>query len=352
MHKATLAVKVATLSALLVSPTISANNVTIYGLGHVSADSVGDGQNSSFYVASNSSRLGLNGSYNISKDVDVIFQYETGVDLTAQGGNDGNGGAESSGQIFTKGRPSYVGLKGSYGTILVGHQNGLDQWANDYNLFADQVGDLGNLWEGSGVPGRLDNVIYYESPKIGNGTIAVTYTPEEGQEDTAKLIVKGNYQYSKLKVGAAYANIGQGELGADDHKAIALTVGYYDDNFSLGGGLQLESDIAGNSGQDRDSYSFGGSLNVGEKGKIKAQFAVSSGDGENYDASQFAVGYDYSLNNKVNLYVAYAKTDNDENVNFSVNGKGHGDKVVPLIGNDPSAFSLGIVAKFDLSFDL
>jgi predicted porin len=337
---------------ITLSYVVNANNFMIYGQGHLSADSVDDGEVSSEFVTSSSSRLGFNGDYQITDKLKVIFQYETGVDLTAQGGNDGNGGAESSGQIFTKGRPSYVGLSGEFGKILIGHMPALDQWANDYNLFADQVGDLGNLWEGSGIPGRLDNVIYYESPDINGASVAVTYVPEEGKDNTDNLIVKGNYHISGLKIGAVFASIGQGTASLDDHTALALTIGYDFGRFSLGGGIQHESDIRGLAGDDRSSYSLGGSAKLGDKGTIKSQFAVSSGEGENSDARQFAIGYDYALDEDTTLYIAYARTSNDSNVNFSSNGKGHGDKIVPAFGNDPSAISLGIVAKFDLSFPL
>ncbi|MBW8185882.1 porin [Shewanella nanhaiensis] len=320
--------------------------LNIYGQGHLSVDSVDDGQDSSIYVASNSSRLGFNGDHQINSDLKIIFQYETGVDLTAQGGNDGNGGAESSGQIFTKGRPSFIGLEGTFGTVLAGHMPFLDQYANDYNLFADQIGDLGNLWEANGIPGRSDNVIYYKTPDFSGFDAAATYVPEEGVDDSDYYLLKGNYKRKNLKLGVMYTSIGQGEMVDKNHTAAAVTLGYHFGRFSVGGGYQNEMDIGGLSGNDRDSFSLGGSMEVGDKGKIKAQFAVSSGEGDASDATQIAVGYDYQLDAQTTLYIAYANMDNDNNVNFSVNGKGHGDKVVPLMGDDPHAISLGIVYSF------
>lgn len=328
-----------------------AGEVLVYGLGHVSADNVDDGQTSSYYVASNSSRLGLSGSYRLSPSLEVIFQYETGVDLTAQGFNDGNGDANSQGQILTKGRDSYVGLSGNFGKVLIGHIPALDQWANDYNLFADQVGDLGNLWEGSGIPGRLDNVIYYQAPTFSGANVALSYVPEEGKEDSDNLIIKGNYEFSGLKMGVAYASIGQGDVILQKHRAMALTFGYDFERFSIGGGFQAEHDIAGVSGVDRDSYNVGVKVQIGQQGVLKSQIAISSGDQNNSDARQIAIGYDYLYDKNTTLYIAYAQTDNDENVNFSVNGKGHGDKIVPFMGKDPSALSIGIVAKFDLTLN-
>ncbi len=329
----------------LYSP-VQAIELNVYGLGHLSVDSVDDGQENSIYVASNSSRLGLNGEHQLTDGMKIIFQYETGIDLTAQGGNDGNGGAESSGQIFTKGRPSYLGVEGHFGTVLAGHMPFLDQYANDYNLFADQIGDLGNLWEANGIPGRADNVIYYKTPDFSGFDAAVTYVPEEGVNDADYYLLKGNYGRENLQLGVMYTSIGQGEVADNNHTAAAVTLGYSFGQFSVGGGYQSEMDIGGASGNDRDSFSVGGSMEVGEKGKVKAQFAVSSGEGDASDATQIAVGYDYIFDEQTTIYIAYANMNNDENVNFSVNGKGHGDKVIPMMGNDPHAISLGIVYSF------
>jgi predicted porin len=332
----------------LLSMPLHAFELNIYGQGHVSLDNVNDGQESSVYVASNSSRLGFNGDHQLNPDLKLIFQFESGVDLTSQGGNDGNGGAESSGQIFTKGRTSYIGLEGDFGTVLIGHMPFLDQYANDYNLFADQVGDLGNLWEASGIPGRSDNVVYYKTVNFSGFDIAATYAPEEGVNDTDYFLLKGNYANKDLKIGFAYTNIGQGESTKIKHTAAAFTIGYNFGLFSLGGGYQTEMDIAGLPSNDRDSYTVGGSMQVGNKGKVKVQFSNSSGQGENRDATQFALGYDYVFDKQTTVYIAYSSTQNDDNVNFSVNGKGHGDKVIPILGNDPHAISVGIVYAFSL----
>ncbi|MBL4764796.1 MAG: porin [Colwellia sp.] len=334
-------------SYILCCSYLQANEVNIYGLGHLSADNVDDGLTSSVYVTSNSSRLGVNGEFTIDDNLNVIFQYESGVDLTGQGGNDGNGGAESSGQLFTKTRPSYIGFQGEFGKALIGHMPFLDQWANDYNLFADQIGDLGNLWEASGIPGRSDNVIYYKSPDYSGISITASYVPEEGVNDADYYLVKGSYTNDKLKLGLAYTNLGKTGLSNKEQTGYALTIGYYDDTYSVGGGFQQENEVNGISNNDRTSFTLGASLNIGKKGKLKFQVANSISNIEQSDATQFAIGYDYKLAQHTVIYVAYALMNNDDNVNFSINGKGHGDKVMPLSGNDPSALSIGVIYHFD-----
>ncbi len=332
----------------LFSSQVMSLELDVYGLGHLSLDSVDDGTSSSMHVTSSSSRLGFKGEHLIRDNFKVIFQYETGLDLTAQGTNDGNGGADSSGQIFTKGRPSYLGLEGDLGTVLIGHMPALDQWANDYNLFADQVGDLGNLWEGSGVPGRLDNVIYYRTPSFSGLDIAVTYAPEEGKDDSDHLLFKANYKRNGFKLGLAHASIGQG-VAMPEHTAQAITVSYDFGGFTIGGGFQSEMDIGGVDNLDRGTASIGASVDIGKNSVIKLQYADSSGEYLDSDANLFAVGYDYNYDESTKIYLAYAKMSNDNQVQFSANGKGHGDKVVPSLGQDPNAISLGIVYQFDVS---
>ena len=98
---------------LMASQSASALDLKIYGVGHLSLDNVDDGKDSSLYVASSSSRLGFAGEQKLKSEspLTVIFQYETGLDPTAQGHNDGNGPTAEDGEIFTKGRPSFVGRR-------------------------------------------------------------------------------------------------------------------------------------------------------------------------------------------------------------------------------------------------
>jgi len=117
-----------------------AADLALYGVGHLSYDAIDTGVSSSDYVHSNSSRLGIKGDQDLNDALSVYVQYESGVDLTGHGTGDGNGGASSTGQIFTRARDSFLGLRShDYGSIQFGRVGGLNQWLYDYNLFADQV---------------------------------------------------------------------------------------------------------------------------------------------------------------------------------------------------------------------
>ncbi len=361
------------LAALFAAQTSLAFNLDIWGVGHVSYDFSDDGEDSSDYVASNSSRLGFSGDHDLGNGLSLIYRYESGVDLTGQSGNDGNGGGPRSGELFTATRDSWVGVKSDFGTLQFGKNGGLNEWVYDFNPFGDWVGDLGNIWGGTGLPGRISSQARYTTPDLGGFNLGVTYAPEEGVDDTDIILVKGNFANGDvvpgLKLGAAYMSVGQGKnaLGKsnDEHTVFAVTASYsFLDKYTIGAGYQAESDIpngvqgsikdqVGLSDDDgRDGFTVGGTAALGN-GTFKAAFTSTGGDAKDTDATQFAVGYDYNLGKNTVLYIAYASTDNDDFASFSATNYGHGDDVGvgvdPVTGfsQDPSSFSIGLVYKFN-----
>ena len=323
-------------------------DMSIYGVGHLSLDSNNDGEDTQLYVASNSSRLGFKGENELAKGMKIIFQYESGVDLSGRGENDGNAGAaNNANSFFTTARDSYLGVSGKFGQIITGRLPALNQWVYDYNLFADQVGDLGNIWGASGLPARANGTLAYATPDMGNNLdLQFSYTPESGVANGDAMIAGVKYQWKKLKLGGAYGSFGQGTAN-QDHTVMAITASYARDAFTIGGGYQSESDMGGTSGNDRNSITLGASYQLSEAGKLKVQYAASAADAVDADASMLALGYDHAIDKATTVYVAYASTSNDPNAAFTANNYGHGQTVVPLAGNDPSSISIGVVYAFD-----
>ena len=168
--------KKVSVALMVVSAALSlpawALDLSVYGVGHLSYDGIDTGTDSSSYLHSNSSRLGFKADHDLGRGLSAFVQYESGVDLTGNGTGDGNGGCGTgtscNGQIFTRARDSFVGVKGNFGTVKFGRLGVLNQWVYDYNLFGDQVGDLGNIWGGDGtVPGRSNNAAQYSTPDFG-----------------------------------------------------------------------------------------------------------------------------------------------------------------------------------------
>lgn len=332
------------------SHTAQALDLDIYGVAHLSLDNNDDGNNSQGYIASNSSRLGVRAKHELGNGLNVAAQYESGVDLTGRGTNDGNGPGTSN-NLFSTSRDAFVSLGGGFGTISAGRLGVLNQWVYDYNLFADQVGDLGNLWGGTGIPGRDNGMIAYTTPKLGMGLKGfVGYVPESGTNNADKVVLKGDFDNgSGIKLGLGYSSLGNGNFGPtlEDQTAFAITGSYAAGPFSVGGGYQSDSDVAGINGADVDSYTLGGSYKFGRT-TLKAQYTNSDADALNADADMIAAGVDYALNKSTTVYAAYASTTNDPAAAFTANNYGHGQAVNPAsAGEDPSSFSVGLVYKFD-----
>jgi predicted porin len=340
------------LAAGLCGPAWSAD-LDLYGVGHLSFDDMDTGVSSSTYVHSNSSRLGIKGDQDLNDFLGVYIQYESGVDLTAHGTGDGNGGAESAGQIFTRARDSFLGLKSSYGSIQFGRVGGLNQWLYDYNLFADQVGDLGNAFGGDGAPGRMDNSVMYISPTVSGFRVALTYVPDEGAHNQHDFVAKADYGVGGLKVGAAYAKFGSGIVGLPGLEMYAATASYTLDSFNVGGAYQHEKNVAGSSAADRDQATFGAAVNLGANLTVKAQYTwsgeVSGSPGST--TRQLAAGLDYNLAPTTAIYFAYARTGNSVFTVFSPFDYGHGDQGVPPIldGKTAVGYTIGLVYKFEVS---
>lgn len=359
------------LSAAAAMPlSAHALEVNIGGQAHLSLDSVSGtdtaGQKTDgTRLASNSSRFYVDGNVNLSQGMKGLFHYEAGVDLTGRGTNDGNGPGVNNG-LFTTARDSYIGLTGGFGTILAGRLGVENQWLYDYNLFADQVGDLGNMWgAGSNAPGRAD-ALHYVLPSFAPGlTLSVSYKPDNGNRNGDGVIGRGVYDAGPIKLALTYAKLSKGLTtnGLKDNGIFAATGSYDFGMGSIGVGYQSSDHHTGAATNDgTDSVTVGGTLKLGG-GTLKAQYTQLNVDGgANNDATMTAVGYDYSWSKNATVYVAYAQTSNDSGAAYTANNWGHGQAVsydpagtagnnthtdAAFLGRDPSAVSVGIVYKFN-----
>lgn len=332
---------------------LSSTKIEIYGVGHLSFDSIDNGQNTTSKIASNSSRIGIKASTEISDGLTILGQYEAGVDLTGTGYDDGNGGDfDSNAALFTSARDSFVGIKGNFGTVLAGNLPAVNQWMYDYNLFADQVGDVGNIWGPAGVGvDRASDTIAYFIPSFVEGLSGdIAYVSDlsdfnDGDSVTA-ILVKANYENSGLKLGVGYLSVDD-DLSANDASDLAITGSYTMGNFSIGGGYVMSENVGGGN-TDRDSYSIGGSYTM-NNATLKTQYTAVEDDVADSDASMIAVGLDYALSKNTTIYVAYAQTDNDALAAYNSNNWGHGKAAYgsPAAGDDSQTISGGLVYKFN-----
>ncbi len=173
-------------AAALTAPTLALAdnaNITFYGKAHLSLDSyngnagtTATGTKNGLNLTSNSSRFGLKGAEDLGGGLNAIYQYET--EVLAQGGN----------SLIGAQRDTYLGVKGSFGTLVAGRLPLANLYANDANFFGDKVGDAGNMTAGGfggngaiAVPSRAGRALGYVSPAFSGMTVTAGFVPNTSQ---------------------------------------------------------------------------------------------------------------------------------------------------------------------------
>ena len=170
-HNATTGIAAAL--ALLASSNISAQSVTVYGLIDTSVEYVTHANAAGASVVrmpsltgSMPSRIGFRGVEDLGGGLEAFFVLESGLLIDSGGLNQGN-------RMF--GRASYVGMRGSWGSLTFGRQPNMSFYAY---LKSDIMGP--NLYSLSSVDSylpnaRSDNAIGYLG-KFGEVSAGATYS--------------------------------------------------------------------------------------------------------------------------------------------------------------------------------
>jgi predicted porin len=292
-------------------------------------------------------RLGFKGVEDLGNGLKAVFQLEAGFLLDT-------GRDHAAGSMFS--RQAYAGLTGGFGTLIGGRLytphysfvSSVDPFGNG------TVGQYSNTY-GGGLfdPVRVNNAVAYVSPSFGGLTITGAYsnsadTANAGTTNLAGTTIPSGQDSltSNAQNNSVYAILarynGAGiDLGLNYHYIAAgsngvPTIGGLDtvksvQNITLGGSYDAKVvKIAGwysNSIQDNatgfsdvkiDNWMIGATVPVG-KFAIKASYNLSDGNSAaGGNAQQYAIGTDYSLSKRTNLYTAYAMIDNDSATNNRV----------------------------------
>ncbi len=267
---------------------------------------------------------------------------------------------------------------------------------------------------------RATNALAYTSPTMGGVTVAFLYNPDEGRKDSRIIdltaTLAGDAGPGKMVAGLGWSS--HGKAWNNDEKAetnIRFAGSYAIDDIKVGlfyqksanmnavpavaaiaasgvttpetvcintATVPTSSKICGSDNSvkkvvaeslDRTTWGIGGSYKIGA-GAIKAQYykaGVSKGAAEDPAdaASMIVLGYDHNLSKNTKLYVAYAKTKNDDNGVLGTAGSGnkiptkggtyaaagaaHAANNIPgqsvntiNNGSDPKALSLGMIFTF------
>ena len=263
---------------------------TVYGKLWISVESQDTLSGTEVEMVSNASRLGVKGSMDFGEGLEAIYQAEYEIDPV-----DGTAD-EKNGRTF-KQRNSFIGIKGSYGTLFLGtHDTALKKSQSKIDLFNDLAGDIKNILQGEN---RMSDFIGYTTPTLGDG-FSATFNAIKGTEEEDNSIGDSTSVSLNYKTKSFYAAIAfDSELKGYDTTRISFQVPL--NRTQLGFIYQDTKELS--SGLDEDGYVLSLSQKIGKKGVFKIQLAES--DMKMGSGKQASIGYDYKLSEKAKAFIFY-----------------------------------------------
>ena len=285
------------------------------------------------YLENNFSNVGVKGSEKITDGLEVVYQMEFQVENTS-----------AKGDVF-KARNTFLGVKGSAGTVLVGRNDTVfKQSEGGVDLFGNTNADIDRLVGGQT---RSADGVWYYSPKIADLiTLNATYLMEDNQKsDDSQYALSATLGDKSLKaqnyyVAAAYNKaIG----GIDAYRGVAqVKFG----EFKVGGLYQNSESVEANS---TDGDTFFVNINYNLSGvNLKAEYGVDeTGFGKYYstlgvkgaddiNVENITIGADYRAAKSTLLFAHYAMYEGDF--------KAVGGATVEL--KDDNVFTVGVRYDF------
>ena len=362
MKKSLIALAVA---GAISSPAFAAtSNVDVYGvlnMGVFRVDSDVAGKDNSTSIVSNASRLGFKGSEDLGGGLAAIWQIESLIVPDTQTGT-------------LASRNSFVGLKGGFGTVLLGnHDTPMKLLGRKLDNFGDTMADSRNLLGATYTAGasafdlRTKNTIAYVSPDFSGVTAVVAYvadhaaglaTPTEcatgldcNTNDAWSAAV--NYDNGPLMLGAGYEkhNVATTTTATESRHMWRVIGGYSFGGAKLGALYEDGSADTTLAAADRKAWGLFGNYAMGAV-TLKANYLKvdEASNTSNTGAKQYTVGADYALSKRTTAYALYAKVKNDSAAAFGLGNNSSASNTVTLssatAGADPSVFGIGLKHSF------
>lgn len=290
--------KLKILSMLLLVPVLylQSEEPTVYGKLWISVESQDTASGTEVDMVSNASRLGIKGSMDFGEGIEAIYQAEYEIDPV-------DGTADESKDRTFKQRNSFVGLKGSVGTIFLGkHDTATKKSQKKIDLFNDLAGDIKNILQGEN---RMSDLVGYTTPKI-NG-FSATFNAIKGTEglgddsigDSTSTSI--SYDSENFYIALAFDS----ELKGYDSTRLTLQIPFNRSQL----GIMFQDSEKLSTGEEEDGYVISFSQKVGDKGTLKFQQAES--DMKLDSGKQFSFGYDYKLSSKAKAFFFFTDLSGD-----------------------------------------
>jgi len=359
MQKKLLSLAIAT---AVTAPTAVLADATLYGRAHVSIDyfdiknDIGQQKFKGWTLSrgpegkgnSRASRIGLKGSEDLNGGLKAIYQVELDVPLTNERDNHIANGEVSAIRM----RNSYVGLRGGFGTFLVGrHDTPLKTSTAKLELFDDTVADYEGTVGFRDV--RLDNTILYVSPDFAgfkftgaimpSGGSVFSNNPNPNANSNADGLAEGYSLSTVYENGPWFGSLAyesrSRELGdistntsTEDFKLWRVGLGIRDwMGLTVGGIYEKWTDFEFMKDNEADLWQVQAGYTMGNS-MLKAMYGQQDRDKTDIeDRTTWAVGIDHDFTKRTKAYALYTEVDYDK--------KNHD-------AGDWQGFSLGMIHKF------
>lgn len=276
------------------SAAVAADPITFYGLVNVSAQSSDEGESRFTELKSNNSRLGIKGNHKLESDLEVLYMVEWRVDLTDESGSDN-----------ITARNQYVGLKGNFGSVLLGRNDTvLKQTQGKIDLFNHYEADIKGLWKGEN---RMDNSVTYFSPKFKGFSFGASYIAQDstqGNDAQSFSISYGDKYLNKSQWFAAVA----ADIDMKGYDTQRVSVHTKFDDLKLGMILHNQKLIA--TGKSKDGALVSAAYSIG-KIVLKGQYQVAGND------DSVSVGADYGLGKSTKAFLWFTNRNLQDSADSS-----------------------------------
>lgn len=304
---------------------------------------------------------------------------------TALGAN--NAVVNSNGALFD--RTAMVGLVTPVGAVMLGR---MYTPAYEIGAMADTfetgtVGGWGGITTGTsalytpGVAIRTSNAIQYRLQLPSGIGASLVYSPEE--RASGSLGVANRFLGANLKYDANGLNVGIGYNTEKDPFGVrSLRTGVVGGSYTMGnmkffaGYMNMKNDnpglafaltptittalgtagaalvptvltaITSNARLDADSVSIGMHYRIGA-GRVMGAVAHTRNDlVADSDVTLYSIGYDHNLSKRTDVYVFFARANNEANAQYALGGAGYSGGFTTRGGQDASALQFGVRHRF------
>lgn len=319
-----------------------AGELSVYGIMHLSVDrqhATIDGHDvEQTNISSNSSRLGFRGSEDLGDGLTALFQIEGKVNADV-----GSGGLNN--------RETYVGLRGSLGTVKLGLlEPPIDDLKTIFGNAPTGVTGILNtsaLWINGGsnylrsdstrnngftaMNETLPDAVRYDTPTVAGFRAAAQYSGSSGNRNSGAMV--GYADHGTRAAIAVYHNVDA------DATSTALTAGTTVGSLYGAAVYTHQSAAAAMSTVTRDFWGASLTWSTGT-GRLYA-FYGHTGDGSlaepglhDSGADMAELSYNIDLSRRSTVYLGAVRIDNDANANymFATNGMANISKGTTVSG--------------------